>query len=44
MGVDLPPASGIGIKPISPANTKRLVASAIASCPGKRFFQCDPHA
>ncbi len=30
MGVDLPPASGIGIKPISPANTKRLVASAIA--------------
>ena len=29
MGVDLPPASGIGIKPISPANTKRLVASAI---------------
>ncbi|BBO79316.1 isocitrate dehydrogenase [NADP] [Desulfosarcina widdelii] len=30
MGVDLPPESGIGIKPISPANTKRLVASAIA--------------
>jgi isocitrate dehydrogenase len=30
MGVDLPPASGIGIKPISPANTRRLVASAIA--------------
>ncbi len=30
MGVDLPPAAGIGIKPISPANTKRLVASAIA--------------
>ena len=29
MGVDLPPASGIGIKPISPVNTKRLVASAI---------------
>ncbi|WP_319408686.1 isocitrate dehydrogenase (NADP(+)) [uncultured Desulfosarcina sp.] len=29
MGVELPPASGIGIKPISPANTKRLVASAI---------------
>jgi isocitrate dehydrogenase len=29
MGVDLPPGSGIGIKPISPANTKRLVASAI---------------
>jgi isocitrate dehydrogenase len=29
MGVDLPPASGIGIKPISPANTKRLVARAI---------------
>jgi len=29
MGVDLPPQSGIGIKPISPANTKRLVASAI---------------
>ncbi len=29
MGVDLPPASGIGIKPISPANTKRLVTSAI---------------
>jgi isocitrate dehydrogenase len=29
MGVDLPPMSGIGIKPISPANTKRLVASAI---------------
>jgi isocitrate dehydrogenase len=30
MGVELPPESGIGIKPISPANTKRLVASAIA--------------
>ncbi len=30
MGIDLPPAAGIGIKPISPANTKRLVASAIA--------------
>lgn len=30
MGVALPAASGIGIKPISPANTKRLVASAIA--------------
>jgi len=29
MGVTLPPAAGIGIKPISPANTKRLVASAI---------------
>jgi isocitrate dehydrogenase len=29
MGVELPPMSGIGIKPISPANTKRLVASAI---------------
>ncbi len=29
MGVDLPPLAGIGIKPISPANTKRLVASAI---------------
>jgi isocitrate dehydrogenase len=29
MGVDLPPESGIGIKPISPANTKRLVARAI---------------
>ena len=29
MGVELPPASGIGIKPISPANTKRLVARAI---------------
>jgi isocitrate dehydrogenase len=29
MGVDLPPAAGIGIKPISPANTQRLVASAI---------------
>jgi isocitrate dehydrogenase len=29
MGIDLPPAAGIGIKPISPANTKRLVASAI---------------
>ncbi len=29
MGVELPPAAGIGIKPISPANTKRLVASAI---------------
>jgi len=30
MGVDLPPQSGIGVKPISPANTKRLVARAIA--------------
>jgi isocitrate dehydrogenase len=30
MGVELPPESGIGIKPISPANTKRLVAAAIA--------------
>ncbi len=29
MGVELPPQSGIGVKPISPANTKRLVASAI---------------
>jgi isocitrate dehydrogenase len=29
MGVELPPAAGIGIKPISPANTKRLVARAI---------------
>lgn len=29
MGVELPPGSGIGIKPISPANTKRLVARAI---------------
>ena len=29
MGVDLPPAAGIGIKPISPGNTKRLVARAI---------------
>jgi isocitrate dehydrogenase len=28
--VALPEASGIGIKPISPGNTKRLVASAIA--------------
>ncbi|HSM74795.1 MAG TPA: isocitrate dehydrogenase (NADP(+)) [Desulfobacterales bacterium] len=30
MGVRLPPGSGIGIKPISAANTKRLVARAIA--------------
>jgi len=30
MGVDLPPGAGIGIKPMSAANTKRLVASAIA--------------
>jgi isocitrate dehydrogenase len=30
MGVDLPPQAGIGVKPISPANTKRLVARAIA--------------
>lgn len=30
MGVDLPPGAGIGIKPISAVNTKRLVASAIA--------------
>jgi isocitrate dehydrogenase len=30
LGVALPEASGIGIKPISPGNTKRLVASAIA--------------
>jgi isocitrate dehydrogenase len=29
LGVTLPPLSGIGIKPISPGNTKRLVASAI---------------
>lgn len=29
MGADLPEKSGIGIKPISPANTKRLVAKAI---------------
>jgi isocitrate dehydrogenase len=29
MGVELPPEAGIGIKPISPGNTKRLVASAI---------------
>jgi len=29
MGVVLPPGAGIGIKPISAANTKRLVASAI---------------
>ena len=29
MGVALPPQAGIGVKPISPANTKRLVASAI---------------
>ena len=29
MGVALPPLAGIGIKPISPGNTKRLVASAI---------------
>ncbi len=30
MGVSVPPEAGIGIKPISPGNTKRLVASAIA--------------
>ena len=30
MGVDLPSGAGIGIKPMSAANTKRLVASAIA--------------
>jgi isocitrate dehydrogenase len=30
MGVSLPDGSGIGIKPISQANTKRLVARAIA--------------
>lgn len=30
MGVEVPPEAGLGIKPISPANTKRLVASAIA--------------
>ena len=30
MGANLPPGAGIGIKPISAANTKRLVASAIA--------------
>jgi isocitrate dehydrogenase len=29
MGVTLPPDAGIGVKPISPANTKRLVARAI---------------
>jgi isocitrate dehydrogenase len=29
LGVALPPQAGIGVKPISPANTKRLVASAI---------------
>ena len=29
MGVTLPPLAGVGIKPISPGNTKRLVASAI---------------
>ena len=29
MGADLPAGAGIGIKPISAANTKRLVASAI---------------
>ena len=29
LGVSLPPLAGIGIKPISPGNTKRLVASAI---------------
>ena len=29
LGVTLPPQAGIGIKPISPANTKRLVARAI---------------
>lgn len=29
MGVEILPTSGIGIKPISPENTKRLVASAI---------------
>lgn len=28
-GADLPPDAGIGIKPISPKNTKRLVAAAI---------------
>jgi isocitrate dehydrogenase len=37
MGVELPPASGIGIKPISPANTKRLVASAIVHALDNRF-------
>jgi isocitrate dehydrogenase len=30
MGATLPPNAGIGIKPISPQNTKRLVARAIA--------------
>jgi isocitrate dehydrogenase len=30
MGASLPAKAGIGIKPISPGNTKRLVASAIA--------------
>ena len=29
MGVVVPPEAGLGIKPISPKNTKRLVASAI---------------
>jgi len=29
MGVEIPPEAGLGIKPISPRNTKRLVASAI---------------
>ncbi|GAB6905973.1 isocitrate dehydrogenase, specific for NADP+; e14 prophage [Desulfosarcina cetonica] len=29
MGSNIPPLAGIGIKPISPGNTKRLVASAI---------------
>ena len=29
MGVTLPPDAGIGVKPISPANTKRLVVRAI---------------
>jgi isocitrate dehydrogenase len=30
MGVSVPDKAGLGIKPISPGNTKRLVASAIA--------------
>jgi isocitrate dehydrogenase len=30
MGAQVPPGAGIGIKPMSPGNSKRLVASAIA--------------
>jgi len=37
MGVALPPLSGIGVKPISPGNTKRLVASAITHALGNGF-------